>query len=251
MDISEIIKKINDSNKANSFLAWCPTLDKFIKLTGFTTGHHQTFIKNMLESPFVNAPFTISSAKAIGEVWMDDIPFSPDQLTILDKTTFLMEIWINTYHSEKTTEIKKTRQIVKTKPLEDEIITSGEYSVNIQFPSILKEAQYAKFTQNWVQENVPDENKEKVSELNSLFYVLEPLIFINKLSINGDHIDINALPVENQLEIGKLLPPSLISSINASIKNKFRPVLEEIKTIEINGKKEIVELNNLTFVITE
>lgn len=251
MDITEILAKIQESNKSASFTSWSPTLQKNVKFVGFNSGHQQNFVQNLMDSPFLNAPFVVSLAKAIGESWIDDVAFDPSALTVQDKAAFMTNIWINSYDIPRSRAIKDLYKTPEQSAPSDKTISHLDYMVTINFPSILKEAQYSKYMHEWATQNFkPDENGS-VSLLNSLLYLLEPLVYIKSLKIKEDVIDLNELDISTQVELGRNLPISLIKKVDDTIAEFFTPLLNKIKTVSTEEGETVINLNNSDFILTD
>lgn len=251
MDISVILEQIKETNANSSFFAWSATLQKNVSLIGFNTGHQQTFVQNMLDSPYLNAPFIISLAKFIAESWNDETDFDPKTLTVQDKASFVIQLWLHSYNTDRTEKIRENYSGPIQPPSEEKMISHGEYSAVLNFPSILKEAFYAKYMQEWTQENLKENSPSGISALNSLFYLLEPLVYIQKLKIRDVEFNMDDYTVADQISIGQKLPLTFIKEVNDIISSYYVPILNEIKTVSIDGTETVLNLNNSDFIIVD
>ena len=249
MELQEILKKIQETNLNHTFTSWSPTLQKDVVMTGLTNGHQQTFVQNLLNSPYVNSPFIISLAQAIGECWQDSDPFDPSKLTILDKAYFMISLWANSYNNPKTQEIR-SQKLNQFEHPEDIIISNKNYKFILNYPSILKEAQFADFTHKWTNENLKAENPESLTNLRSMFYLLEPLVYVKNMTISDMELDMSQITVEDQMPIVKGIPMDVIQEITNVVEKKFNPLLDKARTVSINKEETVLKLNNTDFIIT-
>jgi hypothetical protein len=251
MDLQEILKNLQENRK--TIAAWSSTHQKHIKFYELTTGHQQIFVQNVMDSPFVNAPFVISLAKFIGETWNDEIPFNPDELTIQDKTSFTMALWIHSYSTDKTEKLKQTYQTPELPKADKKEISVNGIKIVLDFPSILKEATYSKFLKQWTEENMQgtEISMSNTTELNSIFYLLEPLIYVEKIFMNGAELAMRDYTTEDQITIGKNIPIPVMQEVSKTIKSYYTPILDKIKTVSIDETETVLTLNNIDFVITD
>lgn len=251
-NIQNILSLIKQENLKNTFTVFVPSLKEKISFSPLTTNHQKTFVQNLLDSPLANSPFIVSSSQIIGECWLSETPYDPSILTNLDKIYILRSLLFNSYSSP---EYDKNKTLIeKEEPVQElpEIQTLVDNNITIQlyFPSILTEAQYAKYIHTWTTENLRPDDDKTIHTLNSLLYTLDTLHYIKSLKIGETEIDFISLPVQERVDIGLSLSSKITETANKKIKEVFSPFIQRAKTLKDEEGNEIqISITNADFVV--
>jgi len=264
-EVKSIISLIKEANLKNKISVWLPCAQKYVSLIPFTTSHQKTFVQNLLDSPFVNSLFTVTSAKALNDCWIieDNGAFEPDKLKVLDKYTMLKHLLIHSYDTENHTKYKEflkkeneSKLVFESIKPEYSFIKYGEYEITLGFPSILVEAQHAQYIHEWVKNNFDSDNNATLHELNSILYISDGLQYIKEIKIGENVINFESLDVVSKNDIGLNLPSSIIEKIIENVSSGFEGHIRDVKTlINSDAKTEedrviYLKLENADFVIS-
>ena len=259
-EISSIISLIKEANIKNKISVKIPSSEKPIYLIPLTTSHQKTFVQNLLDSPLVNTLFTVTSSKALSDCWFteENGPMEPDKLTIVDRCLMLKNLLIYSYDTENH---KKYKELLKSQPEieipEKTILNENDMELELFFPSILKEAKYAQYINEWVKTNLNTEDASTIHQLNSILYISDTLQYIKKIKIADKELDFDSIPVETQMEIGLSLSSAITEKIISIISKTYTPIVKKSKQLidftkkDENGEYEIIpfKLENAEFVI--